>query len=191
MEPRKIVPLRIAIHYGAAGFEYPEFSALPPGTMRGLPWERFVDVCGGWVYDKPSGFGEADDYNPDPDVYFGLIAAPADFASACVDRFPGRCAVLTAAELAAYWDRAHAHTEDQRVDARVLDGVRALYGDPAGLDLDGDGVPDGVKKALDPDHPAPGIVANVRKTWDRFAARQNLVIDADTVSALRARLAAG
>ena len=144
---------------------YPDFDGqISAATREGLSWPYYVDRYGGWHYDKRSGFGEVDDYNPDPMMQFGVLTVPIAFAEAAVAAFPGTAEIIAEAEFEEFYDtRAHAHEAKEFIATEVLNALRAKYGQPTGpLKPDETWDPEDVN-ALDPEHPAPGIVRNPRK----------------------------
>jgi len=162
--------------------DYPDFNRLHKDLRRDMDWSAFIDTFGtGWFYDKISGFGEADAENPDPNIQYGMIAVPEDFALAAVDEFPDQVTIEDEVELERFHDeRATAHMPDERIDREVLDSIRAKHGITGSLE-DERGRPasritDSEKKALDPDHPAPGICKNWKKRWADLKARRGIKI---------------
>jgi hypothetical protein len=109
---------------------YPDFNSLPEAVRDSMDWSYFVDKYTAWQYDKQSGFGEVDAYNPDPDMQFGVFCVPKDFADAALEAFPKQIKQLSEAELEDFYDnRAHVHEHEYSYNESVLNGIRARYGE--------------------------------------------------------------
>lgn len=183
------VPLRIKIKQGANGLVYPDLNQVASELRKHMEWTKYVDLCGGWHYDKPSGHGEVDGYNPDPEIWFGVIVVDADFADAAEALYPELCDVLTEAEFEVYHDeRAHAHEPEHKYNPDVMNGIRAKYG-IAGALTHADPLITSVadREALDPSHPAPGVVRNRRRRYADFKLNRGITIDTAKVSTIKGR----
>lgn len=216
----ELVPLRIKIgrKQGPKGMQndYPDFNAMDSAIRHDLDWSNYVDTYGtGWHYDKLSGFREADVYNPDAGMQFGMFAVPEDFANAAVAMFPTKVEILTEAQFELFYnDRAHSHESEEKANSGVLNVLRAKYGDipitkqkiiefftdvteaekvakiaqvegVLGRSLTADELTKvdllckmspADCKALDPNHPTPGIKKNNRRYYSDFKAMQNFTI---------------
>lgn len=130
----ELVPLRIRIgrKQGPKGMQndYPDFNTIDSAIRHGLDWSNYIDTYGTrWHYDKLSGFGEADIYNPDIAVQYGVFAVPEDFATAALTKFPTKVEKLTEVEFEAFYnDRAHSHESEERYDSGILTVLKAKYG---------------------------------------------------------------
>lgn len=185
-----IVPLKVTMTKGASGIQYPPFNEISREIRRSLDWTQYVDLLGGWHYDRVSGFGESDAAdapgggNPDPFTWCGVMLVEPAFAAEAVQKWPDKCSVLTEAAFEAFYDhRAHAHESPETVNTERINELRAKYGIMGRIslvelaklpkkDLDDDDL-----EALNPEHPAPGIVRNKAKKWAWFKAARNLKID--------------
>ncbi len=109
--------------------DYPDFNSLPGNVRDNMDWSCFIDQFTSWQYDKKSGFGEADSFNDDPTMQYGVFAVPQAFADAAIAAFPGRVAQMTEAELGEFYEvRAHESEPELNYDEAVLSGLRARYG---------------------------------------------------------------
>lgn len=182
-----LVPLRIKIGYDGK-CKYPPFDEIPAEKRKFLSWQKYFDFWGGWQYDKLSGFGESDDYNSDPDFWFGAVLVGADFAEEAVTRWPDLCEILDEVEFAHFYDnRTHIGAPESNYNAEVLNGIRAKY------DIVGPFPPEVVaimdkedQDALDPDHPSPGICKNRKKNFARLKENRRLQINTPEIARLKA-----
>lgn len=193
---------------------YPDFNKLPPEVRGGVDWCYYVDQYTAWHYDKLSGFGEADDYNQDPDMQYGCFCVPKEFADAALAMFPNQVEQLEELDFEDFYDnRAHAHEVEMMYAPDVLNGLRAKYGDIPAVEQDVleeftdateatkedklrqfegrkrrlsqkelEAVDTLAKmtpnecKALNPDHPAPGINKNRSRFYKDFKARRGFTV---------------
>lgn len=169
--------LRVKILRGERNI-YPAFDEISPALRKHMTWSKYFDFCGGWHYDRVCGHGEADEYSPDPQVWFGIVCVEAAFADAAVDMFPDTCDIVSEADFEKFHDeRAHAHEPAEKINAVILEGIRAKYGITGRLSHDDARITDPLdKQALDPDHPSPGIVKNRKRKFADFKRSRNLKI---------------
>ncbi len=129
----ELVALKIKILRKVVGTstvnDYPDFNSLPAALRDDMDWSNFIDQFAGWQYDRESGFGESDAFNPDPKVQYGVLLVPQDFADAAMAAFPTRVVQLDEADLQSFYDqRAHVADPEIKYDEAVLGGLRARYG---------------------------------------------------------------
>ncbi len=172
----ELVPLRVTITRGMVGRQaqnvYPEFDQIEGEHRRGLAWTAYVDLFGGWHYHRGAGFGEIDDYNSDLFTWFGVILVEQPFADRALELFGDAVTELDETQFAVFYDtKAHAHEPAEAVNPEALNRIRAKYGIVGGpftaqqiATMD-----QADREALDPEHPAPGLVRNRRKTWAEFS----------------------
>ncbi len=219
----ELVALRIKIKRKFSGGQmqndYPNFNALPDNVRDDMDWCCFIDQFTSWHYDKKSGFGESDSYNPDERTQYGIFCVPQSFADAALLMFSDAVEQVNESDFTWFYDdRAHAHESELRYDAEVLSGLRARYGtipvvtaelaefftDTTEDDKDakiveyevaylsGIKIKDKTKikidklvemevsdrKAINPDHPSPGIRKNKDRFYADFKARKGFTIKA-------------
>lgn len=169
--------------------DHPDFNALSVVQANKMDWSTYVDVHGlGWAYDKRSGHADDDTDSP-AGQQWGVLLVPEQFAIEAVAQFPSLCTRLTDAELTVFWDtRAHAHLEEVTRDEGALNRLEregALIDDAltdadtaqtTKLNARKTQLRREMKKALDPDHPSPGIRKNHRKRWADFKAKTGVTI---------------
>ncbi len=184
-----LVPLRVTITRGMVSHRpqnlYPDFDQIEDEHRRGLSWQAYVDLFGGWHYHKGGGFGETDDYNPDLFTWFGMVLVEPAFAARALELFPELVTELDEAQFAVFYDtKAHAHEPAEAVTAEVLNRIRAKYGIVGGpftaqqiATMDPSD-----REALDPEHPTPGLVRNRRKTWVDFKKARGFKVVGRAVS---------
>lgn len=181
-----LIPIRIKVVRGVAPGSkearmlYPEFNNLP-GEVRGhMDWTSFIDAHGiGMHYDNQSGFGVADDYNPDPDVQFCATLVPEDFAIAASQMFPDRVALLNEDDFEHFYD-ARAHPDEPEVHHDVP-ALQAIYYLERLEEMGKAPQPDEKEKkrrrdALDPNANVPGIRRNAARSYQDIKARRKHTI---------------
>ncbi len=186
----KRVPLRVEMPKGANGIMYPDFDQIASGLRKGLTWTEYFEVCGGWFYDKLSGHDQTDTYNPNPETWMGAVLVDAAFADEAMRLFPARCKVLTEVEFLEFHDdRCTIQQPLEHINADRLLQIRAKYGILEGILSKDDARITALedKQALDPEHPAPGIVRNRRKKLADVKIQRNLEIDEESVISIRGR----
>ena len=129
----ELVALRIKIGRAFNGKQmqndYPDFNSLPGSVRDNMDWSCFIDQFTKWQYDKKSGFGEGDGYNPDMTKQFGVFCVPESFATAALAAFPDTVEQLSEADLQTFYDdRVHDGDAEIKYDADTLSGLRARYG---------------------------------------------------------------
>lgn len=149
---------------------YPNFNGLAAHVRDDQDWAVYIAQFGSMHLDKVAGFGVTDVQSPDPNVQWATLLVPEPFAKAALGAFPNEITQLSEVEFNTFYDdRAHINEADQKTDNVVLDGLRSKYGiapkDKIVAEAHWD-QPD--KDAVDPTHPAAGLVNNPTKTYDRF-----------------------
>jgi hypothetical protein len=177
-----LVPIKILIKRKFDGRslvnDYPNFNLLPPEVRGNMDWSHYLDQFIGWHYDKVSGFGESDTFNPDPDTQLGCTCVPEAFALAAVTTFPDRVSIINESEFETFYDnRAHAHEPPEHIDKDHLAAINERKrSEDLGL-LPANAAANAHRnKALDPDDPTPGIRRNHNKTWALFKKKRNVKI---------------
>jgi hypothetical protein len=170
-----LVPIRVKIKKGVVNGKvahiYPDFNTLSSANRGNLDWSLFIDTSGtGWHYDKVCGFGEADAYNGDVDVWYGCLCVPSAFATEAISLFPDDVEQLSEADFETFYnDRAHAHEPEEIYNTPALEGIKVKQQLNVKLS-------DSDKDALNPDKPNPGINKNHNKTWALYKAKKNITI---------------
>lgn len=216
-----LVALRIKIGRKFEGRQmvnsYPAFNSLPANVRGDMDWSHYIDQFTCWHYDKKSGFGEQDDYNPSTQIQYGVFCVPPPFAEAALAAFPDTVEQLSEEEFVEFYDsRAHEHESEVRYDEGALNGLRARYGDLPIADAElieffTDATEDnedafsnhykekkgrsltgkekqhistlvkmtpGDCKALNPNHPSPGVRKNKNRFYVDFKSRRGFTIRA-------------
>lgn len=174
---QNLVPIRIKITRGMRNGRmqniYPNFNKIASNIRQGLDWSNYFDQFGlSWHYDRKSGFGDKDTYNPDPNIQYGCTCVPQDFADKAVELFPTLVEQITEILFETFYDeQAHAH---EPVDNYSTDVLQAL----AAKNTLGIAQTAHDARCLDPTDPCPGIVANKNKTWLLYKARRGCGITA-------------
>lgn len=170
-----LFPLKVKICYDGK-YKYPPFDEIPAEMRNNMEWTKYFDFWGGWHYDRLSGFGEADDYNPDHNCLFGVVLVGEDFAKEATKRWPELCEVLDEDEMDAFYnDRAHSKEPAVMYNADILNGIRAKYGIVGKIEPEDIAKMDEEDKcACDPDHPSPGMCKNVKKSFKDFKSNRRL-----------------
>ncbi len=194
-----LVPLKVTLRPNAKvnpkdpGILYPDFNRIPSTARQGFRWQQFVDLNGGPIYDKASGFGEQDPGSPDPMEWHVCYVVPEPFAREAATLFPNDVEVLTESELQTYYDsRSIAHLlPPEKIDSTVIDALRSKYGVPTGR-LTADGSWDQAdRESIDPTNPRAGIVKDPRASFTGFKTSKGFTIQvADVTRVLNARTAA-
>lgn len=179
MAKKDMVPIKMVVRYGVrpdgeSGHIYPDFNSMPAAVRGNLDWSRYLKVHGvGPLSDKPSGIGESDAENPDPEIWFNYALVPKDFADEAASMFPDDVEQLTEAEFeTAYNTRCTIHMPEMRYDDAALRYVDLLLKTGTAVD------DPRVTKALDPDDNADGVKRYREKTWEGRKAKQGLKIHA-------------
>lgn len=155
--------------------DYPDFNLLPIVAASGLDWAHYVDLYGGWHYDKTSGHAE-ETADSSAGQQWGMLLMPEQFADEAEAAFPKLCAKMTQADAVDFFDnKAHAHERDQR-DVGVIESLKAERdllvargGDTTAIDAK-------IERALDPDDNEPGVRRNYNKTFAEYSARRGVTI---------------
>jgi hypothetical protein len=160
--------------------KYPNFNLVSQEARKGMDWSKYIDVHGiGMQYDKTS--GHQDHTNESP---FGeqtcVIAVPEDFANEALSMF-SFIVELTEQELEDFYnDKAHAHEDDEHLDADVLTGLKVKKELMEGQGLNTAAMDAKIRKALDPnDQNERGVRKNKNKSWSDFKANKGLTIKAN------------
>lgn len=179
-----LVPIRVKIRHGVkqgrAQHIYPDFNQISAQKRGNMDWCYFIDAHGtGWHYDRLSGIGEVDSINPDPDVWYGCICVPEDFANEAASLFPNDVEIIDEDTFEDFYDNRHAvFFPEEIVDedaVKQVEQMRTL------------GVSDSdsrIAKALDPNDPTPGIRKNPRRRWKDFKQKSGITIK----SSLRSKI---
>lgn len=169
-----LIQVRRKIERGSLVNDYPDFNALPAEVREGMDWAHYIDAHGLRMhYDKKADFGQADEYNGDPDMQYCATMIPEPFAKAAVGMFPERVELLTEAEWAEFYDsRAHAHEPEQHYDVETLQALVAKQA--LGIALT-----DSDRRALDPDDAAAGIRKNCARCWKDMKATRVIKVHPD------------
>ena len=171
----ELAPIKIKItrglRNGLLSNIYPDLNQIPEGIRDGMDWSYYFDTYGiGWHYDSKSGFGEADDENPDPHVMYGCTCVPVVFAKSAAKLFPLLVEIIDEAAFEKFYnERAHAGEGEFVEDERVLQAIsqkRTLGMEETQQD----------REALDPESPKSGIVRNRNKTWEMFKEKRRVKI---------------
>jgi hypothetical protein len=84
---------------------YPNFNSIAPALRQSMDWSLFIDLFGGWKYDKVAGHQEDDVAGGSPrGVWFGLLLVPADFATEAVALFPGEVSKLSGVDATTFYE---------------------------------------------------------------------------------------
>ncbi len=142
--------------------KYPEFNQIDILIRQGLDWSKYIDVYGlGWQYDKTSGHKEDSTESPFGQQW-GVLIVPEDFAQDAISRFPNEVTQIDETELENFYDnKAHVHEPDEKIDSKILEGIKLKQDLGQGLTAD-------QTKALDPTDPTPGITKNNKKKWSDY-----------------------
>jgi len=148
--------------------KYPDFNQVSLANRNGMDWSKYIDAFGiGMQYDKACGHKEHSDHSPIGEQCC-VVAAPEAFVLEAMSKLPGLVR-LTEAEFIDFYDnKAHAHEEDDFVDADALAGIKAK--EEAGL-----GVP-GKSKAFDRNDKTMGIRKNENKRWADFKKKSGVEV---------------
>lgn len=180
-DSREFVPIKITIirelRKGRFVMGYPDFNALDSDVRRGADWAQFVDLYGGWHYDRISKMGVTDPTNPDPDTQHGVLLVPEDFARAAVEAFPDRVEYLDEDEFDDFFNnRAHFDAPEELVNEKRVNEIRAKYGLHSGRLAPLPTMDASDAAAIDPSQPHVGIVANPNKTAARMKQAKGITI---------------
>ncbi len=173
-----LVPLKVKIGIKPeGGHSYPNFNLLAPGSRSfngiAMDWAKYVDLFGGWSYDKVCGHHETDEESPNLCEWWGLLLVPEAFASAAIEQFPSLCEEIDEAEYERLYDsRCAAKLPDQVVDSAALDHIERMERLEAAGKVQAPTAGEITRrsKALDPKSSEPGIRENPKKTWLRCKA---------------------
>ncbi len=176
-----LVPIKVQVLRGPSGAVYPAFNGIASECRGRADWAKFIDRFGGFVYDDRSGFGVADNENPNPDTQFACCLVPLPFARAAVAGWTDRVEILTEAAWEAFYNgRSASLAPTEHLDTTVLQGIVARVA------LEEKGIapkPSAEisvlrKRCLDPSDPLPGIRRNRAKTWEALKAAKGYTIAA-------------
>lgn len=167
--PAELVPLLVRIRVDEGNHKYPEFNVLPGSVRANMDWSHYIDRYGlGWHYDKLSGFGESDAYNPDPLIWIGCLVIPKPFADAAVEKFPELCKIIDEDEFEKFYDdRAHGHEEELTINDDRINAIGTLLQLKKEFGIDSPVLEkSNIAAMLDPDHPTPGVHRNHHWSWE-------------------------
>lgn len=172
-----LVALKVKIGLRPNGHaDHPAFNNIDSAIRKDMDWSHYVDQYGtGWHYDKSCGHKEHRvEANSDTDspmgMQWGILMIPEDFADAAISKFPKECSILTEAQLQEWYDnRCHKHEPEEKLDLRVLEGIKAKR--DAGIPLN-----QSDNDALNVDNDTPGITRNKNKRWIDFKANKGIKI---------------
>lgn len=175
----KLVPLKVAIRLGEDGkHKYPDFNSLEASLRDNLDFAYYFDKHGGWFYDQLSGFGEEDEFNPDPSVWYGVVLVPKKFADAAVAAFPIDIEKMSAAEVESFYDsRVTVRDPQDHLDTNELLGIEARVRLETALGITPS--PDLLQRradALNPDHPQIGVRKNMKKKFKDLKSAKGFTI---------------
>ncbi len=159
--------------------DYPDFNKINESLRGGgQDWAIYLDRWTGQHLDKISEMGTIDEVNADPDVQFCIYASDAPFAKEAKRLFSDRIEILEEADAKDFYDnRSHQTDLEQKVNADVMNNLRAKYGLEGNIqEADTSKMDVADQNALNPDHPAPGVVTNKEKTFDGFKQNRGLNI---------------
>ncbi len=166
----ELVPIKVKIGLKNNGHHrFPSFNELASALRDNVDWSVFVDKFGGWHYDQVCGHAEEDVTSPRGN-WNGMLLVPEDFANAAVAAFPDECSILTETEAEKFYEeRGHIREPAIREDTERLQAIQAKGA--LGIAQD-----QGDLNALDPDHPAPGLRRNKKKTFAGFKTEQGITV---------------
>lgn len=167
-----LVPIKILLTLGTkpgARMEYPDFDKACASFLNGQRWEIYCDQFGGPHYDQESKMLEARN-GVEHGKQYVMYLVEEGFADLAVAEFPDLVERLDDAEAEDFHDnRAHRQDPEEKLNENVLAAMRTKLGVEGDLTkIDKRTLSVGDKNALDPEHPAPGIVKNRRKHWSDF-----------------------
>lgn len=167
-----LVPIRVLLTLGTkkgARMEYPDLNTACASVLNGQDWAIWADQFGGPHYDHESKMMEARN-GVEHGKQYVMYLVTEEFATLAVDAFPDLVERLDEAEATAFYDeRAHKQDPEEKLNENVLAAMRAKLGVEGDLTkIDKRTLSIGDKNALDPEHPAPGIVRNRRKHFSDF-----------------------
>ncbi len=165
-----MVRIGLAVKGGKQVHDYPDFNSLPPEVRGNRDWSYFVDIYGGWHYDKVTGHRENNpELNSPLGVWMGMLLVPEDFAVAAISAF-GTVSRMTEQEAAGFYDlRAHVHEPALKIDKDIIENIKVRR--DLGLEDDEHSI-----SAMDENHPSPGVRKNKTKTWEGFKAQRGFSI---------------
>lgn len=169
-----LVPIKILLTLGTkpgARMVYPDFNSACASVLEGQDWAVYCDKFGGPHYDHESKMKEAANDVPHGQQYVMYLVEEA-FADLAVAAFPDLVERLDETEAEDFHDnRAHRKDPEEKLDENVLAAMRAKLGVEGDLTkIDKRTLSIGDKNALDPEHPAPGIIRNRRKHFTDLKA---------------------
>lgn len=176
----ELVALKIQITQQGGEYRYPAFNQITPAYRGNTDWTKYIDQYGGWLLDHCCGFNEIDDESPDAGVRIGMFCVPEEFAKEAAELFSDMVTIVDEEAFGHFYDnRAMIKLPAEKIDAEIVNGLRAKYGQATGA-LDTSVMTDEEKEMLDPESPRPGIVKNKkRKFADVKAAKQLSLITLD------------
>lgn len=156
---------------------YPDFNRIDRSLRESMDWSAFIDLYGGWSYDKVSGHKDDDTANGSPrGIWLGMLLVPEDFANAAVDLFPEQCNILSDAQAKKFYeDRVTVDQPDDFEDTEALQAMAARLVIEEKL-----GITPSAKEsnrrvdALNPDKRQRGIRKNETKTWEGYKSKKGL-----------------
>lgn len=172
----ELVALQVQIGLKGNGeWDYPDFDRITPAKRGNAPWHNFVDRTGGWCYDNVASHNEIDEVSPDEGIQLGCILVPEPFAAEAVQLFEDQVAVLSEEEFSKFYDeRAMVNVPSEKINADIVNGLRAKYGQSGALDPSVMSAEE--QQMLDPEHPRPGISKNRKGKFADLKSRQKLTL---------------
>jgi len=163
-----LVPIKIRIglkHDGSC--EYPQFNTLT--SLGGQKWEKYIDLHGGWFYDKVAGHAD-DDLESPHGLWYGVILVEGAIAAEAVDKFPERVEILTEVEFEKFYnERVAVDLPEEDIDTEVLNGIKLKKDLGIRLTLS-------QESAIDPSTETRGVRVNHKKTWKQLKAKSKIEI---------------
>ncbi len=173
----ELVPLKVKIGIkpikGQLAHDYPDFNRIPGPIRNNMDWSLYIDLFGGWYYDRVAGHNDHDPDNDSPyGTWLGLLLVPEHFAKAAVGHFPKICEIVTEEKAEDFYNNRCTIEQPAVIeDLQVLQtlAARKTLGELATDSSE-------YIQALDVNHPAPGRRLNHLKTWEGLKKRRGITI---------------
>jgi hypothetical protein len=161
----------------SGGAEYPDLTVVEPSLRNNMSPDAYIGQWSGWLVNNVSGL-----FNGHSE---GERVGVVDlFFFQWVQGYPGLMDVhfqLTETEFEDFYDNYHAiYFPDNDVDNNHIIAMKArleLMKDVHKPQQEIDDFEAEIALALDPENPAPGVVKNKRKNWQRFKAWKGIVLE--------------
>lgn len=168
----KTVPIKVSIGLRPNGHaDHPNWDLLPLAA-GGRPVDH---MAGGWIYSK-CGHEKSE---PDSPIghQFGLLFVSEQFADEASVTFPGIVTEITEQEAEEFIEaKCTAHLPDDETDAEALQCLVSERYLLAALGEDTTDIDTRIRRALDPDDPAPGKRRSKHKRYVAIKESRGLVI---------------